>query len=131
MLREWIVKEVILGDNALGHAAIDGHLIDDYWLVGSFGRKTSNAVAGCPCDNPAQGPTEIDPYSQFGIGLEDEDIWKITPRVELRHDGSATNLGSKCIYLVSHKGARKFQCAASVDTFECFILYPDAPRSLP
>ena len=78
MLRKWILEEVIMGPTAVGHDLIDGLFLDDYWCSSLICNETQNKTAGCPCDDPVQGPTEIDKYSQFDMGLSDEDIRQIT-----------------------------------------------------
>lgn len=78
MLREFILQEIILGPTAIGHASIDGLFLDDFWCSDLICRETRNMTAGCPCNDPVQGPTEIDEYSQFDMGLSDEDIRDIT-----------------------------------------------------
>jgi hypothetical protein len=77
MLREWILEELILGDTAVGHAAIDGLFLDDYWCSDLI-CDTLPQTDGCPCDDPVQGPTEIDVHSQIDMGLSDKDILEIT-----------------------------------------------------
>mmetsp|Transcript_27998 Transcript_27998/g.39437 ORF Transcript_27998/g.39437 Transcript_27998/m.39437 type:complete len:462 (+) Transcript_27998:102-1487(+) len=78
MLREWIVKEVILGEAAVGNPSIDGLFLDDYWCSNVICDQSNNKIAGCPCDDPVQGPTEIDSHSQNDMGLTDQDIYDIT-----------------------------------------------------
>ena len=77
MLREWIVNELILGPTGVGDAAIDGLFIDDYWCSDLI-CKDDPAVAGCPCGDPVQGPTEEDKHSQADMGLSDEAIRDLT-----------------------------------------------------
>ena len=80
MLREFLVNEVVLGaliqDDA-GRKVVDGLFIDDYWCSDLLCGEDPT-VAGCSCDDPVQGPTEIDPYSQLDMGLSDQDILDIT-----------------------------------------------------
>jgi hypothetical protein len=78
MLREWIVNEVILGATALGHPYIDGLFLDDFWCSDLLCANSNNAILGCPCNDPVQGPTEIDANSQSDMGLSDADIADIT-----------------------------------------------------
>jgi hypothetical protein len=78
MLREWIINEIILGSTAIGHPDIDGLFLDDFWCSNLLCNSSNNAILGCPCNDPVQGPTEIDRYSQIDIGLSDEDIANIT-----------------------------------------------------
>lgn len=78
MLRDWIVDELILGPTALGDPNIAGTFIDDFWCSDLLCRESNNTIAGCPCKDPVQGPTEIDRYAQTDMGLSDEDIREIT-----------------------------------------------------
>jgi hypothetical protein len=78
MLREWIIKELILGPTSIGHPLIDGLFLDDYWCSTLICESTNNQTSGCPCDDPVQGPTEIDSYSQSDMNLSDKDISDIT-----------------------------------------------------
>eukprot|EP00466_Bigelowiella_natans_P011392 jgi/Bigna1/78316/fgenesh1_pg.54_\ len=78
MLRDWLLDEIISSDiSGLGNANIDGFFIDDYWCSNLI-CKSDPSVAGCPCNDPEQGPTEIDKYSQVDMGLSDEEIADIT-----------------------------------------------------
>lgn len=77
MLRDWIVSEHINGPTGVGDPAIDGLFIDDYWCSDLICRRDPH-VAGCPCGDPVQGPTEIDRHSQVDMGLTDDDIANIT-----------------------------------------------------
>ena len=77
MLQNWIVDELIAGPTGVGAKEIDGLFIDDYWCSDLI-CKADSTVAGCPCNDPVQGPTEINKYSQSDIGLSDEDIRAIT-----------------------------------------------------
>eukprot|EP01103_Thecamoeba_quadrilineata_P004919 TRINITY_DN14791_c0_g1_i1.p1 TRINITY_DN14791_c0_g1~~TRINITY_DN14791_c0_g1_i1.p1 ORF type:complete len:454 (+),score=61.54 TRINITY_DN14791_c0_g1_i1:37-1398(+) len=71
LLTEWLIKDYILSDTAVGSPFIDGLFIDDYWC--------SDIINGSQnCTDPVQGPSEIDPYSQIDMGLSDEDIADIT-----------------------------------------------------
>jgi hypothetical protein len=78
MLREWIINEVILGATAIGHPYIDGLFLDDFWCSDLLCSNSDNAILGCPCNDPVQGPTEIDANSQADMGLSDADIADIT-----------------------------------------------------
>lgn len=70
-LRSWLVQEYILGPNGLGSGVTDGFFIDDFWC--------SNLINGTgACNDPVQGPTEIDPHAQEDMGLSDSDIADIT-----------------------------------------------------
>ena len=77
MLREWIVNELILGPTGVGDAAIDGLFIDDFWCSDLI-CKDDPSVAGCPCGDPVQGPTEEDRHSQADMGLSDEAVRDLT-----------------------------------------------------
>ena len=71
MLTDWLLKEYIPSDTALGSPYIDGLFIDDFWC--------SNIINGSnACTDPVQGPSEIDKYSQMDMGLSDRDIADIT-----------------------------------------------------
>ena len=76
MLRDFIVNEIISG--ALRPGIIDGLFLDDFWCSDLICRQTDNRTAGCPCNDPVQGATEINPYQQIDMGLSDEDIRDIT-----------------------------------------------------
>lgn len=75
-LREWLVAQVA-SPSALGDAAIDGLFLDDFWCSDLL-CAADPSVAGCPCSDPVQGPTEIDAHSQADMGLSDEDIRELT-----------------------------------------------------
>ena len=51
--------------------------VDDYWCS-DLVCKADPHVAGCPCGDPVQGPTEVDKHSQIDMGLSDEAIRDIT-----------------------------------------------------
>ena len=71
MLQQWLLEEVIFGPNGLDNPQIDGYFIDDFWC--------SNIINGTGnCNDPVQGPTEIDAHSQADMGLSDQDIADIT-----------------------------------------------------
>ena len=76
MLREFLLQDVVLG--ALKEGVIDGLFLDDFWCSDLLCRDDPS-IAGCPCNDPVQGPTtEIEPHSQTDMGLSDEDIQHIT-----------------------------------------------------
>ena len=77
MLQDWIVDELIAGPTGVGAKEVDGLFIDDYWCSDLI-CKADSTVAGCPCNDTVQGPTEINKYSQSDIGLSDEDVRAIT-----------------------------------------------------
>lgn len=77
MLRQWLIKEHIGGHAGLGSSSIKGFFMDDYWCSNLL-CSANPSVAGCPCRDPVQGPTEIDRNSQVDMGLSDEDIRDIT-----------------------------------------------------
>jgi hypothetical protein len=77
MLRDFIVQETILGSTGLGDPSVDGTFIDDFWCSNLL-CKQNPKIRGCPCNDPVQGPTEINKYSQEDMGLSDEDIRDIT-----------------------------------------------------
>ena len=70
-LLEWVLEEVIGGPTGVDCPDIFGLFIDDFWC--------SNIINGTGnCNDPVQGPTEIDPHSQADMGLSDQDIADIT-----------------------------------------------------
>ena len=70
-LEDWLISEVLLGATGIGSGIVDGFFIDDFWC--------SNIINGTgSCQDPVQGPTEIDPHSQADMGLSDQDIADIT-----------------------------------------------------
>jgi hypothetical protein len=71
MLRTWLVDEILRGPTFLGNSAIKGMFIDDFWCANLI-NGTGN------CNDPVQGPTEIDSHSQIDMGLSDQDIADIT-----------------------------------------------------
>jgi hypothetical protein len=75
-LREWLVAQVI-SPTALGDPSIDGLFIDDFWCSNTLCAENPH-IDGCPCNDPVQGPTEIDPHSQVDMGLSDAEIKEIT-----------------------------------------------------
>uniref|UniRef100_A0A7S1VD97 Uncharacterized protein n=1 Tax=Grammatophora oceanica TaxID=210454 RepID=A0A7S1VD97_9STRA len=78
MLREFLLQQIILGDSSVGHADVDGLFLDDYWCSDLICELTANTTAGCPCDDPVQGPTEVDAFNQVDMGLTDLDIMAMT-----------------------------------------------------
>lgn len=78
MLREWIINELILGPTAVGHPSVSGVFLDDYWCSNQICEATGNRTLGCPCDDPIQGPTEIDRYAKLDMNLSDQDIRDLT-----------------------------------------------------
>eukprot|EP01114_Cavostelium_apophysatum_P018996 TRINITY_DN5990_c0_g1_i2.p1 TRINITY_DN5990_c0_g1~~TRINITY_DN5990_c0_g1_i2.p1 ORF type:complete len:447 (-),score=72.88 TRINITY_DN5990_c0_g1_i2:49-1389(-) len=71
MLTEWLLSEYILSDTAMGSPVVSGMFIDDFWC--------SDIINGTGnCNDPVQGPSEIDKYSQIDMGLSDYDIADIT-----------------------------------------------------
>jgi hypothetical protein len=89
MLRDFLVKDVVLGalltdattststSTSTATKIVDGLFLDDYWCSDVLCQEDPQ-IAGCPCGDPVQGPTEIDRSSQFDMGLTDEDIRDIT-----------------------------------------------------
>jgi hypothetical protein len=75
-LRAWLVAQVG-SPTALGDHAIDGLFIDDFWCSNLLCEEDPG-VAGCPCGDPVQGPTEVDRNAQADMGLGDEDIRELT-----------------------------------------------------
>ncbi|KAJ9455680.1 hypothetical protein DIPPA_19595 [Diplonema papillatum] len=66
MLRDFIVNDLIMGPNGVGHPSVEGMFLDDYWCS----RLLNNS--GC------NGPSEIDGNNQADMGLSDQDILAIT-----------------------------------------------------
>lgn len=80
MLRQWLVQQVILGPTTIGldgGGTIDGVFIDDFWCSNLL-CEADPSIAGCPCNDPVQGPTETNPYAQVDMGLSDADIRDLT-----------------------------------------------------
>jgi len=77
MLQEWLVNEYIGGAAGLGSPDIHGFFFDDYWCSNTICAANPD-VAGCPCSDPVQGPTEVDKYNQIDMGLSDKDVADIT-----------------------------------------------------
>jgi hypothetical protein len=78
MLRDWIVSETILGPTGLADPAISGFFIDDFWCSTLICEESANKTAGCPCNDPVQGATEVDKFQQKDMGLSDADIKALT-----------------------------------------------------
>eukprot|EP00980_Cylindrotheca_fusiformis_P001847 scaffold414_cov109-Cylindrotheca_fusiformis.AAC.10 len=78
MLRRFIIDELLLGPTAVGHPAIDGVFVDDYWCSDLLCEASGNNSSECPCQDPVQGPTEMDKHACLDMGLSDEDIRDIT-----------------------------------------------------
>jgi hypothetical protein len=80
MLRTWLIEEVLLGPTGIGHKYVDGVFLDDYWCSDILCHQSNNDTnMGCPCNDPKQGPTEINQYAAIDdIGLSDIDIMDIT-----------------------------------------------------
>lgn len=95
-LRDWIVNELILSPTALGSPAVDGMFIDDYWCSDLLCNQNPS-IAGCPCGDPVQGPTEINKYSQQDMSLSDQDIMELTL-------GWNTTMGAVQHAILDHKG---------------------------
>jgi hypothetical protein len=77
MLRDWLVAQHIGGPNGIGHPDIDGLFIDDFWCSNLI-CEADPSVASCPCNDPVQGPTEINRDAQLDMGLSDEDVRDLT-----------------------------------------------------
>jgi hypothetical protein len=54
---------------------IDGHAV---WCSNIVCAETNNSAGGCPCNDPVQGPTEVNKDSQHDMGLSDADVKAIT-----------------------------------------------------
>ena len=77
MLTDFLVSEVALGKSALGRPSVDGLFLDDYWCSDLICEEDPS-VPGCPCDDPVQGPTEMEMHAVGDMGLTDEDVRDIT-----------------------------------------------------
>jgi hypothetical protein len=81
MLQEFVVQELVLGALAAkddnGQRIVDGIFLDDYWCSDLLCQEDPT-IARCPCDDPAQGPTEADRHTQDDMGLTDEDVRELT-----------------------------------------------------
>ncbi|CAE8624234.1 unnamed protein product [Polarella glacialis] len=73
MLRDWLIKEHIGGPAGLRNPSVHGFFMDDYWCSNLICAQDPS-VAGCPCRDPVQGPTEVDKNNQADMGLSDEDV---------------------------------------------------------
>ena len=60
MLREWLVKEYILGTRGVGNPNITGVFLDDFWCFND---------AHFTCNDPVQGASEIDKNQQVCTAL--------------------------------------------------------------
>jgi hypothetical protein len=76
-LSNWLINNHIISSTSIGNGNIDGMFIDDYWCSNLLCSENPQ-IAGCPCNDPGQGPTEVDRNSQIDMGLSDEDIRDIT-----------------------------------------------------
>jgi hypothetical protein len=76
MLRDFLVHEIVLP--ALADGVVDGLFLDDYWCSNLICQETANYASGCPCTDPAQGPTEVESHAAYDMGLTDVDIRDIT-----------------------------------------------------
>jgi len=74
MLRNFLLNEHIAGENGLGNPNIDGFFIDDFWCSDILNQERGYG----PCNDPVQGPTEVDRFSQEDMGLSDDDIKNLT-----------------------------------------------------
>jgi hypothetical protein len=77
-LRDFIINEVFLGETGMADPSITGFFVDDFWCSNLICEESNNTIAGCPCSDPVQGPTEMDKNFQADTGLSDEDIRDIT-----------------------------------------------------
>lgn len=77
MLRDWLIKEHIGGKTGIGSPSISGLFMDDFWCS-NLVCNANPSVAGCPCGDPVQGPTEVDKHNQADMGLSDKDVRDIT-----------------------------------------------------
>ena len=74
MLRDFLLNEHIGGKNGLGNQNINGFFIDDFWCSDLLNKERGDG----PCNDPVQGPTEVDRYSQIDMNLSDQDIKDLT-----------------------------------------------------
>ena len=79
MLREWLINEVILNaETSVGNGIIDGMFIDDFWCSDLLCQEHNNTLPICPCNDPTQGPSEMDSHAVQDMGLTDEKVREIT-----------------------------------------------------
>jgi len=71
MLRDFLVKEYVGGPQYVGHPAVSGLFVDDFWCSDSL-----NGTGAC--GDPVQGPSEINRNSQEDMGLTDGDVRALT-----------------------------------------------------
>ena len=74
MLQEFLLNEHIAGENGLKNPNIDGFFIDDFWCSDIINKQQGLGL----CNDPVQGPTEVDKYSQSDMNLSDDDIKELT-----------------------------------------------------
>jgi len=85
-VRQWLAEQVV-SPTALGASGlIDGLFLDDFWCSDLLCAEDPS-IDGCPCNDPVQGPTEIDKSSQVDMGLTDEDIRDLTLGWNLTMEG--------------------------------------------
>jgi len=78
MLREFLVQEVILPAIRQHPGVVDGLFLDDFWCSDWICEQSNNETDSCPCNDPVQGPTEIDRHWQHDTGLSDLDSYEMT-----------------------------------------------------
>jgi len=71
MLLDFLIREYILGPDGLDSPLIDGYFLDDFWC--------SNLLNGTVnCNDPVQGPSEVEPHFMLDAGLNDLDVLDLT-----------------------------------------------------
>lgn len=74
MLLDFLLNVHIAGPDGLGNPNIDGFFIDDFWCSNLLNKERGLG----PCNDPVQGPTEVDANNQADMALSDEDIKELT-----------------------------------------------------
>jgi len=87
MLRDWLIEEVVLASllpkdssskDGTKTNMVDGLFMDDFWCSDLLCSQNNNALLGCPCNDPVQGPTESNKFAVQDMGLSDVEVLEIT-----------------------------------------------------
>ena len=67
MIRDWLVSEYFVGPTSVGHPAIDGLFVDDYWC---------DSRGTCPLRGRGRlvGPAETEPHVLQDLGMGDSEV---------------------------------------------------------